>query len=866
MERSRRAAVWVVVIVALAVAGMDAAVPVRASGSDYVVCLDPGHTFDRDIGAATQAVFGAETFSLREVDLNLDVAHALRQALLGRGVGVVMTWDGAAAGWPESGAPDEPPPPFLSDDPIPNDPLGIEARGRLCVAGGAHVMFSVHHNGIPGPGDGLITLYRDPGLGQYDRDRAVAKVVHRVMWDALGRSKPAHPFTDYGLYFEDWGIARGAIGIPAVILEPVIITDRDEARWLTPTIAQGGVRRRQIVEAELAAILAARSAVFDMAASVPPSPDPVRAIGGHAPVAVEQAAVPSAPIRLSAGAGVAPFRVEFTTSVDDALVYAWSFGDGEFTHSRVASHVYQRPGLFIVRFAACDRRSGAGCILSTATVNVQAAKPLGGANVTPGEVVNGSIDRPGELNRWKFQARARDRVTVSMRAAQASPVDPVLRLIGPDGRLIAFSDDFEKRPDARMESVQLPLSGEYVIEASGFGDSEGAYALDLTVLSGDRPLAAFSVLPATAAAPADVRFLNQSENAMAFRWDFGDGTTSTEWAPAHRFQSAGRYQVTLTACLGEDCSTKSVTVAVEEPDGRSVDTSAPVRGLIDFEDDIDTRVFTGSKGAEVTIELVAAGGGFEPTLFLKGPDGVELAKGVSSDETEGRGTSITAFILPAQGKYTIDVLANPGSGTGAYQLKVAMNSSPAIRPAVRVSSQDPIASAEVVFTDISLGGPTSSLWDFGDGIRGTGGEVRHRFPRPGTFVVRLQSCNPWSCAEWAVRLHVREDMDGGQIVLNGTVFGAIDSPGDEDTWILRGAAAQVVTITVIADRPDLALKLDVLRPDGVSLVSGDGAVRPVISGLRLPVMGDYAVRVRAVDGNAQGRYRIQVSTSEVAPG
>ena len=122
-------------------------------------------------------------------------------------------------------------------------------------------MFSVHHNALPGPGNGLTTLFRDPGFGQKDQDRAVAEVVHATMWDALNPGKQSRGFVDFGLLRGDWAVARGALDIPTIIFEPVVISDPDEALRLAPSIAQAGARRLQIVEAEVAAILAARLVV-----------------------------------------------------------------------------------------------------------------------------------------------------------------------------------------------------------------------------------------------------------------------------------------------------------------------------------------------------------------------------------------------------------------------------------------------------------------------------------------------------------------------------------------------------------------------------------------------------------------------------
>ena len=43
-----------------------------------------------------------------------------------------------------------------------------------------------------------------------------------------------------------------------------------------------------------------------------------------------------------------------------------------------------------------------------------------------------------------------------------------------------------------------------------------------------------------------VQFHNTSSASGAFTWDFGDGTTSTEVNPAHKYEKAGLYKVTLT--------------------------------------------------------------------------------------------------------------------------------------------------------------------------------------------------------------------------------------------------------------------------------------------------------------------------------
>jgi len=47
--------------------------------------------------------------------------------------------------------------------------------------------------------------------------------------------------------------------------------------------------------------------------------------------------------------------------------------------------------------------------------------------------------------------------------------------------------------------------------------------------------------------PAEVQFTNQSQNALSYSWDFGDGTSSTSLNPAHTYSNLGAYTVTLIA-------------------------------------------------------------------------------------------------------------------------------------------------------------------------------------------------------------------------------------------------------------------------------------------------------------------------------
>lgn len=61
--------------------------------------------------------------------------------------------------------------------------------------------------------------------------------------------------------------------------------------------------------------------------------------------------------------------------------------------------------------------------------------------------------------------------------------------------------------------------------------------------------------------PFYVVFNNTSKKATSYKWDFGDGTTSTEKNPVHKYSGKGVYKVSLTAGgKGHDTMSKNITI------------------------------------------------------------------------------------------------------------------------------------------------------------------------------------------------------------------------------------------------------------------------------------------------------------------
>jgi PKD repeat protein len=56
------------------------------------------------------------------------------------------------------------------------------------------------------------------------------------------------------------------------------------------------------------------------------------------------------------------------------------------------------------------------------------------------------------------------------------------------------------------------------------------------------PVAAFSASPTSGYAPQTIKFTDKSTGSLtSWKWDFGDGTYSTQKNPSHTYSKAGKY-------------------------------------------------------------------------------------------------------------------------------------------------------------------------------------------------------------------------------------------------------------------------------------------------------------------------------------
>jgi len=103
-------------------------------------------------------------------------------------------------------------------------------------------------------------------------------------------------------------------------------------------------------------------------------------------------------------------------------------------------------------------------------------------------IINGRIDRPGDVDVYRFEGKAGEEIVAEIMARRLeSPLDSILRLTDGNGRQIAINDDFEDKgmgllthqADSRI-MVKLPANGSYylhVADTQHKGGPEYAYRL-----------------------------------------------------------------------------------------------------------------------------------------------------------------------------------------------------------------------------------------------------------------------------------------------------------------------------------------------------------------------------------------------------
>ena len=74
------------------------------------------------------------------------------------------------------------------------------------------------------------------------------------------------------------------------------------------------------------------------------------------------------------------------------------------------------------------------------------------------------------------------------------------------------------------------------------------------------PIAAFSASPRSGKTSLKVQFTDKSANSpTSWKWNFGDGTYSTQKNPSHTYRKVGKYTVSLTVKNAKGSNIKTIS-------------------------------------------------------------------------------------------------------------------------------------------------------------------------------------------------------------------------------------------------------------------------------------------------------------------
>jgi hypothetical protein len=144
------------------------------------------------------------------------------------------------------------------------------------------------------------------------------------------------------------------------------------------------------------------------------------------------------------------------------------------------------------------------------------------------------------------------------------------------------------------------VEGEYKVILKVFRRGSTMSSSTATVTVHPRPQARFEITPEKAVLPNDeIRFMNYSTNAVQFKWDFGDGSTSDIFEPTHTYSKFSNYNVRLVVYSDWGCS-DSLTVLnafsgseyfIEFPNAFIPNIQGPTGGYYSSKSDEAAQVF-----------------------------------------------------------------------------------------------------------------------------------------------------------------------------------------------------------------------------------------------------------------------------------
>jgi PKD repeat protein len=523
--------------------------------------------------------------------------------------------------------------------------------------------------------------------------------------------------------------------------------------------------------------------------------------------------------------GAVAFR---DASLNTPTAWRWQFGDGTSSTQQHPAHTYAAAGTYAVQLRVCNA-GGCDSLARTAFVTVRTDGPRA-SNCQPATVAyccqfglvrvrlagldhasaGGQAGYEDFSCAWRATLTADRPDTLRLSTGPSAHDVRVYLDLNDDGQFSGAAELLYQGLSVRSPVVPFTISSAWapvytkalrlriVADIAGStttgpcGPVQAGQAEDYSLVvlpNAAPPASAFAVRYERLCDSVRVAFTNTSVGgATSYRWNFGDGTTSTAAVPpAHVYLTAGVYEVQLVAqnAFGRDTARQRVAVATACPSycaaggGNSssgpayftrfqfanldnADFRAPGVGYRDF----TTRYATVQAGQTYAVRAESL-----PWIFAGPGPWVAVEVWIDYNQDGEFGPSEQVSSQPQFSPQSVSITIPAAATAGATRLRAIMHGvtsfvptstctpgfinaavedytvvivPPPVAPTADFAADQPAScNPAVQFRDASLAAPNSWQWSFGDGGTSTRQHPLHTYAAPGTYTVALQAGNQY---------------------------------------------------------------------------------------------------------------------------
>ncbi|AKB83101.1 cell surface protein [Methanosarcina barkeri 3] len=384
--------------------------------------------------------------------------------------------------------------------------------------------------------------------------------------------------------------------------------------------------------------------------------------------------------------GKAPLTIQFTDSSENAASVSWDFNSDGVSDSVDRNPVYEftTVGTFTVNLTATNE-NGTSSKLATIKVTEKSVPVLPVANFTANLTVRFFDISANNPNKWNWDFGD------GTNSTEQNPVHTFSKEGTYNVTLVATNDEGSSEVRSMIITVKSVLTP---------------------------PVASFGANKTEGTVPLTVKFTDTStRRPTGWKWNFGDGNTSTVQNPVYTFSGTGTYNVTLVATNGDGSSDESsMNIKVNRvltPPIASF-TANPTIGT-----------------APLTVKFTDTSTN-SPTSW-KWSFGDDQTSTVQNPE----------HTFGGEGTYRVTLTATNADGSSAKKsMDIKVNRAPTPPDAnFTVNQTEGTTPLTVKFTDTSTNSPTEWKWNFGDGVTSTDKSPVYTYTSAGTFTATLNVGN-----------------------------------------------------------------------------------------------------------------------------